>query len=69
MTWEEWIDSEYNTDGYYIADSLILTAGSNLNRRYSFVYYIFAGAQVESQPSDVIAADTSYHLEAEINNE
>lgn len=27
MTWEEWVDSEYNTDGYYLGGGIVLQPG------------------------------------------
>ena len=48
MTWEEWVDSPYNTDGYFIDSNLV----------YAYGYFIVNGVS----PTDDIIADNTYFL-------
>ena len=54
MTWEQWISSAYNTDGYFIAGSYIM------KNAYTFVKTAPIGSYVS--PTDLIEANHNYFL-------
>ena len=60
MTWEEWTNSEYNTDGYLVLDTFstkeVVTSGSNVSRGKSIHIY------GPVYPTDKIIAEERYSL-------
>jgi hypothetical protein len=54
MTWEQWVNSEFNTDGYYIYSSWVRIDKPN--------YKIVTSSEISHSTNDVIVANHSYIL-------
>ena len=53
MTWEEWIPSEYNTEGYQIVNNYVMNSSGSS--------YVEINGQ-NPTPTDIIVLDGSYRL-------
>lgn len=60
MTWEEWVNSDYNTDGYWIFSSSLV---ESQNESYIVTYEENDNVlNSPVRPSDFITANTTYYL-------
>lgn len=60
MTWGEWVESEYNIDGWYINSSMDVVQGAHES---SAIYYSFESAnRTTVKASELIIAEKEYIL-------
>lgn len=57
MTWEEWVNSSYNTDGYYISDIYVLKGANqhvSTQNKDNSLFYVVSG--------DLIIDGSTYYV-------
>ena len=57
MTWEEWVNSSYNTGGFYVHNNRISTTGTNFISTKNI-----QSTEYAEYSTNVIAKETVYYL-------